>query len=642
MSTTRTPAVPEAFDLALQHHQAGRLAEAEALYRQILKVQPDHADALHLLGVLAQQAGRPDLAAQLIQHSIALFPGNPAAHSNLGEAFRSAGRPEDAVTAYQRALELKPDYPEAQNNLGAALAELGRTDEAVAAYRRALQFKPDYPEAHNNLGNALRNQGLLDEALTAYRRTLQLKPDFAEAHANLGVALAESGETEEAVAAYRRALQLNPGQAWVHSNLIYALHFVPGQDGTMVAEEQARWNRQFGEPLARLARSPANERSPDRRLRIGYVSPDFREHVVGRNLVPLFQFHDRENFEILCYSGTVQSDEVTEEIRRRADQWRSTVGVTDEQLAAMIRQDGVDILVDLTQHMAGNRLPLFARKAAPVQVSFAGYPESTGLEAIEYRISDRHLESKTEDGKSPMSGELRAANFGHQLGAKEEVFLIDSFWCYDAGGIKAEVNELPAKENGCVTFGSLNSVSKLNEPVLNLWARVLGETVDSRLVLLSPLGSGRERIRETLARNGIEAHRVGFVERCPRRAYAKLYQRLDIALDPFPYHGHTTSLDALWMGVPVVSLAGHTPVSRAGLSILTNLGLPGLIAHSEEAYVKVAVELAKDLPRLADLRATLRARMEASVLMDAPRFARNIEAAYRTMWRADLAQMRAL
>jgi predicted O-linked N-acetylglucosamine transferase (SPINDLY family) len=251
-----------------------------------------------------------------------------------------------------------------------------------------------------------------------------------------------------------------------------------------------------------------------------------------------------------------------------------------------------------------------------VQVSFAGYPGSTGLDAIGYRLSDRLLESPV----GPAS-------------PTEQVFLIDSFWCYDPCGMTVAVNELPARHSGRVTFGSLNSFCKVNEPVLRLWARVLGAVKDSRLVLLSQLGSHRQRTLEVLEREGVAAHRVEFVDRSPRQAYLELHHRLDLVLDPFPYNGHTTSLDALWMGVPVVSLAGATTVSRAGLSQLTNLGLPELVASTEDDYVQIATELAHDLPRLATLRATLRPRMEASALMDAPRFARQIEAAYRTMWR---------
>jgi len=303
----------------------------------------------------------------------------------------------------------------------------------------------------------------------------------------------------------------------------------------------------------------------------------------------------------------------------------------------MIREDGVDLLVDLSQHTAGNRLPVFARKPAPVQVSFAGYPESTGLDEIEYRISDRWLEAdasemgdrRSEMGASPP--ELRTPIC--DLRPAERVFFIDSFWCYDPRGMEVAINERPARANRRVSFGSLNSFCKANDSVLKLWARILRQTGDSRLVLLSGFGSHRERTLEFLAQEGIAETRVEFVERRPRKAYLELYHRLDIALDPFPYGGHTTSLDALWMGVPVVSLAGHAPVSRGGLSVLSNAGLPELVACSEEDYVRIATGLAGDLPRLANLRATLRSRMESSVLMDAPRFARQIEAAYRAMWR---------
>ena len=711
--------IPEALEIAIQHHRAGRLGEAEALYRQILAAQPDHADALHLLGVVAHQVGRHEAAVEWIRRAITLHPENHVAHYNLGEACRAAGKPEEAVAAYERALQLqsdyaqahnglgnalqergqlaeaeaeyrralalKPDFPEAHNNLGNALRERGQFDEAIAAYRRALALKsdfpaahnnlgnaftergqldeavaacrraltlqPDFPEAQNNLGNALLEQGQLDEAVAAYHRALALEPGLPEAHGNLGNALRKQGQFDEAIAAYRRALalkprspdaynnlgsaligqgaideaiaafrealRLDPGCAMARSNLLYTLHFQPDHDDKTIAEERRRWNRQFGAPAKRSALPQVSDRGAGRRLRVGYVSPDFRDHVVGRNLIPLFARHDPREFEVFCYSGVTHPDTLTGQFRQRAHVWRSTLGVPDEALAAMIRQDGVDILVDLTQHMAENRLPVFARQPAPVQVSFAGYPESTGSEAVDHRISDRFLE--------PASVAARAEE-------PEEVHLIESFWCYDPCGAETEVNALPAGENAAVTFGCLNNFCKINEPVLKLWARVLGKVRDSRLVISSPVGSHRPRTLEILEKEGVEADRVEFVAPRPRREYLELYHRLDIALDTFPYNGHTTSVDALWMGVPVVSLVGNTPVSRAGLSQLTNLGLPELIAHSETAYVAIAASLARDLPRLASLRSTLRDRMENSVLMDAPRFARNIETAYRAMW----------
>jgi len=744
--------IQQAFELALQHHQSGRPAEAEALYRQILAAQPDHADALHHLGLIAYQVGRHELAVELISRAIALHPNNPGACSNLGEAYRAMGargeaiahfrraleldpahaaahynlgntlrelaRLDEAITAYRRAVESRPDYAEAHNNLGialaaqdqhdaaiaayrralelkpgdadlhnnlgtalaargrldeaiaayrralelnpehvqawsvlgVALAEQGRLDEAIAAHRRAIELKPGYAEAHNNFGLALAARGQLDEAIRAYRRALELKPDYFEAHNNLSIVLRESGQLDEAIAAcrrvlqlkpdhsdgwnnlgialkdrgaldealaaFRRALELQPGHAAALANLIYALHFQPGENARVIAAEQERWNRQFGDPVKRFILPQANDRSPERRLRIGYVSPDFYDHVVGRNLLPLLQRHNRHEFEIVCYSATARRDNLTDRFRQYADRWRETLGVTDEALAGMIRQDAVDILVDLSQHMAGNRLPVFAHRPAPVQVSFAGYPESTGVEAIEYRISDRYLEPEMES-----------------CPGRERVFLIDSFWCYDPCGMEVAVNKLPAKESGHVTFGSLNNFCKINDPVLKLWARVLRAAPDARLMILTGLGSHRERTWGFLEGEGVAPTRVEFVEPRPRKAYLELYHRLDVVLDPFPYGGHTTSLDALWMGVPVVSLAGERAASRAGLSQLSNLGLPELVAHAEDEYVQIATQLTRDLPRLDELRRTLRARMETSVLMDAPRFAHNIEAACRAMWR---------
>jgi len=678
--------IPQAFEAALQRHRAGRLAEAEALYRQILAVQPNHADSLHFLGVLAHQAGRHDAAAEWIRQAIVLDPNNPFAHSNLGEALRASRRFVEATASYRRALELQPAYPQALNNLGVALREQGALDEAIAASRGALQLDPAYPEAHINLGAALAGQGRFDEAVAAFRHALQIKPSYPEAHNNLGAALAAQGQPEKAIAEYRRALELKPrypealnnlgvalrernlldeaiaalqqaiqfnpdyaaaynnlgasfaaqGQlneaiaafrqalrshpehAAAHGNLLYTLHFHPGFDGRTIAGERERWNRQFGDPLKPFILPHANDRSPDRPLRVGYVSPDFRDHPVGRYILPLLQHHHRGQFEVICYSGDPRTDWMTDRFRALAGHWRETVGISDARLAEMIREDRVDILVDLTQHMAGNRLPMFARQPAPVQVSLAGYPDTTGLDAIEYRISDPYLAQ---------------ASAGEPAARSERVTLIDSFYCYDPCGMEVALKPLPALENASVTFGCLNNFCKVNTHTLSLWARVLGQVRDSRLVISSRPGSQRQRTLDTLEQQGIAVPRVEFVDFRPRREYMELYHRLDIVLDTFPYNGGITTCDALWMGVPVVSLAGDTPVSRAGLSLLTNLGLPELVAHSESEYVNTATTLAGDLPRLAQLRSTLRNRMENCILMDAPHFTRQVEAAYRSMWR---------
>jgi len=577
--------VQQAFDLALQHHQAGRLAEAEALYRQILAAEPRHAGALHLLGVIAHQVGRDDVAVDFITKAIALAPGVADFHSNLGIALYGKGQLDEATAVFRQAIALKPSYPEAHNNLGNVLRDTGQVDEAIASYRQAIVLKPAYPDAHNNLGTALSNKGELDEAIASYRQAIALRPNYPEAH----------------------------------SNLVHTLHFHPGFNALAIAGEHRRWNQQHGEPLRQFIQPYPNDRAPERRLRIGYVSPDFREHVVGYNMLPLLACHDRDAFEIFCYAQVARADALTERFRASAHHWRSTVGLSHEQLAAQIREDGIDILVDLALHLARNRLPVFARKPAPVQVTFAGYPGSTGLSTMDYRLSDPYLDPPGMDAS---------------LYSEQTVRLPHSFWCYDPVDCSdLSVNTLPAHANGFITFGCLSNFCKINDAVLRLWAKVLRAVPPSRLLLRAPVGSHRQRTLELLRQEGVVHERIEFVSHQPRRKYLELYHRIDLGLDTLPYNGHTTSLDSFWMGVPVVTLVGQTIVGRAGLSQLMNLRLPELIATTPEQYIQGAVDLTNDLLRLAALRSTLRERMVQSPLMDAPRFARDIEAAYRTMWR---------
>jgi predicted O-linked N-acetylglucosamine transferase (SPINDLY family) len=412
-------------------------------------------------------------------------------------------------------------------------------------------------------------------------------------------------------------VELRPSYVAAHSSLVYSLHFCPGTDARTLYEEHRRWDRRFAEPIARLILPHPNEPAPERLLRIGYVSPDFRDHVVGRNLLPLFRAHDRRQFEIFCYSGVTRPDAVTELFRGHTDAWRDVTDRTDEQLAQVVREDRIDILVDLTLHMVGNRLLVFARKPAPVQVTFAGYPGTTGLSAIDYRLTDPYLDPP-------------GLHDDHY--SEESVRFFDSFWCYDPLDREPAVNPLPALANGFVTFGCLNHFGKVNRPVLRLWAEVMCAVAGSRLLLLAPEGPQRQSTLDRLGEDGVSPERVTFVAHQPQQAYLGLYRHIDVVLDTFPYNGHTTSLDSLWMGVPVITLVGQTAVGRAGLSQLTNLGLLELIGGTPEDFVRIAVDLAGDPPRLGELRATLRGRMEASPLMDVERFARAIEAAYRSMW----------
>jgi predicted O-linked N-acetylglucosamine transferase (SPINDLY family) len=597
----------------------GEFDDAITAYREAIALRPSFAEAYNNLGNALRDAGQLDEAIATCRKAISLKSNFPEAHINLGSHLIDKGQLDEAIAACRQGIALNPNFPKAHNILGNALRGKGQPNEAIASYRRAIAIRPNEAEAYSNLGNALRDKGRLDEAIAANKKAVTLNPDFPEAHNDLGNALRDAGQLDEAVNAYRQAVVLKPGYAEAHSNLVLLLHYHGGYGARAIAEELGRWNRQHAEPLQRFIQSHSNDRNPDRRLRIGYVSGDFGEHVVGRNHLALVRGHDRRPFEIFCYAQVACPDVITRQFEQCADGWRNTMGLSDDQVATQIRDDRIDILVDLALHTAKNRLLVFARKPAPVQVTFAGYPGSTGLRTIDYRLSDPYLDPPGID---------------ETVYSERTVRLPDSFWFYDPLENKdIPVNSLPALETGVVIFGWLNTFCKVNDSTLALWAKVMRPVEGSGLLLLAPDDSPRLRTLDFFRREGIDSKRIEFVPRQSRRKYLELYHRIDVGLDSFPYNGHSTSLDSFWMGVPVITLVGQTAVSRAGWCQLSNLGLGELAGDTAEDFVRIAVELANNLPRLSELRSTLRRRMEQSPLMDAQRFTRNIEAEYRRMWR---------
>jgi len=404
----------------------------------------------------------------------------------------------------------------------------------------------------------------------------------------------------------------------MHSNLVYLLSFHPGYDAVEISRQQRRWNEMHAAPLKSAIRPHDNERSPDRRLKIGYVSPDLCQHVVGQNLFPLLSEHDHKQFEIYCFSSVSRPDAFSELLRGHADVWRDVAENDDEELAEIIRGDGIDVLVDLSLHMAHNRLLVFARKPAPVQVTYLGYCASTGLETIDDRLSDPFLD--------PPETDL-------SVYSEQTMRLLETWWCYGPAGPTPEAPAAPSEKAGYVTFGCLNNFAKVSPGALDLWAEILSALPGSRMIIHSYPGSHLDGVRARFAASGVSGDRLEFVAKQPWTDYLQTYGRIDVALDPFPYGGGITTCDALWMGVPVVSLAGQTAVGRGGKSILSNLGLSELVARRPRQYVQTAVTLAQSPARLIELRRTLRHRMLTSPLMNARRFARNVENAYRQMWK---------
>jgi protein O-GlcNAc transferase len=689
-NSTRKPTdqqVASALERALKYHLEGDLLAASAIYGQVLEQQPDQPDALHALGVLSAQTGDYGAAADLIRRAIAVSPMTPDYHNDLGLALHALGQREAAIIAYQRAVQLSPSF-EGLSNLGAALLEKrrfaeaitafedalalkpdaadvqirlgdalkgqgqlqtainayrqaraiqpsfeachqlatalheqGESGEAVAVFRQALAIKPDSGEAYYNLGNALRAVGKLNEALDAYRRASQLTPDNINAYNNLGMLLQAQGDLEAALATYRQALALDAHFADAHSNLLLSLHYGPDVDPAELFAEHQRWGEQHGAPLAAMIPTHTNARDPKRRLRIGYVSPDFRAHSVSHFIAPVLTHHERRHFEVYCYYNARQIDATTERLRGLADHWRDIAHLSDAEVTALIGQDGIDILVDLAGHTAHNRLPLFARKPAPLQVTYLGYPDTTGLATIDYRLTDALTDP-------PGASE--------RFHTEALVRLPQGFLTYQPSLESPPVNALPALGDDHITFGSFNNATKLNTAVIALWAQILRALPRAHLLLkAAQLGDAdtAERFRQRFVSEGIAPERVQTLGAFASEGdHLKVYHRIDIALDPFPYNGTTTTCEALWMGVPVITLAGTTHAGRVGVSLLTQAGLAELITPTPEAYVELAIELANDLPRLQGLRQSLRERLAASALCDAKGFTRALEAAYRGMW----------
>jgi protein O-GlcNAc transferase len=632
-----------ALGVALQ--RAGQRAQAAAAYRSALALRPQDAAATANLGTVLREMGDIDPAIELLRTAVNLEPlaashavnlgialcqrrdfasaelilratlarepGHAEAAFNLGNALRGLGRPRAALEQYQHAADLRPDYADALNNLGNMHKELGDLSTAAAAFEAALRARPDYVLALNNLGCLLRTLGRSDEAEAVLRRGLAIDPQHAALHDNLGNVLKDAGALDEAIACFRKALELDPDNAATHGNLAYSLNF-QSLEARPILDECLRWNARFAAPLRPLS----SARRPDaslRRLKIGYVSADFRDHCQSLFTVPLLAHHDHEAFEVFCYSSVERPDEYTRRIEGLADVWRDVRALDDAALCELIRGDHIDVLIDLTMHMANGRPLVFARKPAPVQIAWLAYPGTTGIGAIDYRLSDPRLDPQDFDSHY----------------SERTLRLADSFWCYDPLAGQPDVNPLPALERGHLTFGCLNNPCKLTEGTLQLWGAVMRALPDAKLLLMAPPGRHRRRLLQRLGAQEIAEERVRLVEFRPRAEYLRSYHDIDLGLDTFPYNGHTTSLDSFWMGVPVVTRVGRTCVGRGGLSQLFHLGLSDLAADSDAGFVSSAVSWGSDIPRLAALRQQLRARLERSPLMDAARFAGSIEDAYR-------------
>jgi protein O-GlcNAc transferase len=526
--------------------------------------------------------------------------------------------------ATRRAVEPSPvsaDPLDARQHfeLARKLQRQGDPGEALKHFRRASELSPDSIESINAIGNCHRDLGELAESVAAYRRVLEARPDHSLAHNNLAVTLQDQGNLDEAIASFRRSLEIQPNDPKVHSNLLLCLNYHDAYSPEQIADEHRAFGRRFGLAKPQALRRTA---SPDGRIRIGYLSPDFRQHSVAFFIWPVLQQHDRERFEVTCYSDVMAADAVTELLMHRPERWRVTAGMSDDELAAIIERDQIDIFVELAGHTGGNRLPLLARRrVAPVQVTYLGYPNTTGLSGIDYRITDAIADPPG----------MSESQYTEQL-----VRLPDSFFTQLTIAGMPDVAPPPAVTKSQVTFAAFTNLCKVRPKTLKLWARLLQQVPRSRLLLqakslIDP--ATRAAVAGVFASAGIAPDRINLRGWVDFPQYIDLYRDVDIVLDTFPFNGHTTTCQSLWMGVPVVTHAGDAHRSRMGASVLTQLNLSELVAQSEDDYVRIASDLAGDLPRLEGIRAGLRQRVQQSPYMDTQRFTRNLEAAYEEMVR---------
>jgi protein O-GlcNAc transferase len=601
--------------------ESGDLEAGTRHLERALSLRPATAEALNNLAVALMRARRFDDAEARLNEALALRPDFVPAHVNLGRiAFEFDNRPA-ASASFAEALRLQPDNVDARLLQGRLLHKMGRFEEALEHLRAAVVGRPADAEVHFHLGRALEETLSYPGAIAAFRRAIEIEPDHGEAQVQLGNVLLASGRVKEAIALFEAAAAGRRAHA-ATENLLMSLIY--SEEAS--AESIARAHRDAGRTLeAGVAPMPAvvgRDRDPERRLRIGYVSDDFRWHSCAFFVEPLLAAHDRSAVEVFCYSTTERVDSVTHRLRGYGHSWRDVPRVTDHILAGHIRADAIDILVDLGGHSSGNRLGVFAMKPAPIQVTWLGYPHSTGLSRMDYRFTD---------------GRADPAGIADELHTESVVRLPHGFLCYRPPAEAPEISPLPAETAGVVTFGSFNNLSKIGRGAVALWASILWDVPGSRLLMKNKaLGNEevRVRYRKMFAEHGIVPERLGFFPLVRDLAdMFEAYASADLSLDSFPYNGTTTTCDSLWMGVPVVTLEGDRHAGRVGSSLLGTVGLDELVATSTEDYRRRAVALAQDLPRLAELRRGLRARLAASPLRDEPGFARTIEQAYRDMWR---------
>ncbi len=635
----------------------GREAQSMTLLSRAITINPLDADAHLCLGKIHLDHDRNEKAVASLEVAVRHKSNNAEAHYKLGNALKNLGKLSEALACYRNAVLFKASYAEAYNNMGVVHQQRGHRDDAITCYRKAAALNPKLAfaqfnlclllldeasnpqealdnfekalalepeiagsrlaETYNRLGVLLQSHGKLKEALSCFENAIAVKPDLGEANNNLGMTLSHFGRHEEAIAAFRRAITTDPNLAYAHSNLLFYLSHVANIAPEAVFAEHCAFGDRFEGPFRSQSKSHDNVRDRERKLRVGFVSADLRDHAVAAFVEPIWAELDKQQFEIWVYSNNVYEDAVTQRLKKNTHSWVNVARMSYDAMAARIREDRIDILFDLSGHTADNRLLTFARKPAPIQVTWIGSPNTTGLRSMDYYLADRF---------STPPGLLDGL-------FTEKIVRLPSGVLFQPFGAAPDVNDLPMLSNGTITFGSFNRSDKLAENVVMLWSKVLNSVPGSRLLLGGVSDSAiQAHLANMFSRHGVDDSRLLFFPRTPMAEYLDLHHKVDLILDTFPFGGGTTSCHAAWMGVPVLTLAGKTMASRVGVIINSNLGLNEFIAESEDQFVAKATLWSQQAPELAAIRSELRSRMQASPFRQPPLVTRWLESAMRTMW----------
>lgn len=649
------------FQSALSLLNQGQIDAAIEVLKELSNQYPSHIDTLDALGVAYYRAQKPAEAVDCLKRAIQLAPKTALLYHHLGPALRALCRYDDAILTYQKALELSPNEAETLNNFANLYRDLGQFDLAIQYYRCALESQPTNPVYHYNLGGTLSESGNLLEAKKSFENAIRLRPDYADAYNDLGKVYRHAGrlapasecyqraieinpkhvlalnnlagifkihgQTADAIEYYERALAVKPDYADAYSNMLFAMQYSERVDTREMFQAHLNYAVRFERGLKKNWVRHTNCLDSERKLKVGYISADFNHHAVAYFITPVLASHDKDKFEVFAYYNGTRRDQFTDHIIDAVNHFKFVKPYSDEQLAEQIRIDEIDILVDLSGHTAGNRLLVFARKTAPIQVTWLGYFGTSGLEAMDYRFTDAFMDPP---------------GFADEIHT-ESLVRLPHFSPFKPHVNSPDINVLPVLSSGRFTFASMNNLAKLNERVIELWSRIL-KAIPNSVLYLCNVGDAKTEdiVLNKFERHGISKTRLFLQAWMPMEDYLALHHEIDLALDPFPYNGGTITNHSLWMGVPVITLASDRSVGRIGASLMNRVNLPEMIAHTEQEYVDIAINFSQDLQRLNQLRTGMRQRLDVNLDASILTLTKSVESEYSAMWRKWCASQNAL